>query len=617
MSIQKEFALYVPIKGESVRSVGNVVQNDIGGNKIIIRLTDGKNPIDLTGYTNITFSVLKPDGTYVVDSLGDRIAVVDALQGAISVVLHDNAINMAGSCMATIEVFSGATRVTSARLSFVVTADLTAGADPASESSYPVLLNLMVDVSEMKASVEAAEALRVTAETGRVTAESGRTTAEGLRVTAEEGRAAAESTRASSETARSDAEGLRAAAETTRLSNESGRVSAESGRVSAESSRATAESGRASAESTRVGAESNRVTAESSRSSAEGIRASAEITRLGNENTRSSAEEGRVLAENSRVSAEGLRNTAESDRVSAEGLRVSAENLRSQNETARQFVGNYDPATAYVIGNHVVHNGSSYRCIADCTGVVPTNTANWILVASRGLDGEGSGDMLAAVYDPTGKAADVYDMSNMVEGVINKIMTATERTKLATIEENATNYQHPANHPPSIIMQDASNRFVSDTEKATWSGKQDALGSGTTSQFLRGDKTWQAVTKANVGLGSVENYGVATQAEAEAGTVDNKYMTPLKTAQAIALEATARTNADNALAAQVNSVAGLSGKTTVFNADGSITETRADGGVLVTVFNADGTITETLTKDSVVTIRTTTFSGDTITEVIS
>lgn len=41
------------------------------------------------------------------------------------------------------------------------------------------------------------------------------------------------------------------------------------------------------------------------------------------------------------------------------------------------------------------------------------------------------------------------------------------------------------------------------------------------------------VTKAQVGLGSVLNYGVATQAEAEAGTLDTKYMTPLRAKQAI------------------------------------------------------------------------------------
>lgn len=41
------------------------------------------------------------------------------------------------------------------------------------------------------------------------------------------------------------------------------------------------------------------------------------------------------------------------------------------------------------------------------------------------------------------------------------------------------------------------------------------------------------VTKSQVGLGSVSNYGLASQAQAEAGTVDTVYMTPLRTKQAI------------------------------------------------------------------------------------
>lgn len=49
--------------------------------------------------------------------------------------------------------------------------------------------------------------------------------------------------------------------------------------------------------------------------------------------------------------------------------------------------------------------------------------------------------------------------------------SSDEKEKLAGIEEGANNYSHPANHPASIIIQDASNRFVSDTEKATWNGK--------------------------------------------------------------------------------------------------------------------------------------------------
>ena len=117
--------------------------------------------------------------------------------------------------------------------------------------------------------------------------------------------------------------------------------------------------------------------------------------------------------------------------------------------------------------------------------------------------------MVKSVYDPTAKNADVFSMANMVEGTTNKIFTATERTKLSGIADNANNYihpsthsadiitngttnkaytaaektklagiatgannyTHPANHPPSIITQDASNRFVTDAEKVTWNGK--------------------------------------------------------------------------------------------------------------------------------------------------
>ena len=43
----------------------------------------------------------------------------------------------------------------------------------------------------------------------------------------------------------------------------------------------------------------------------------------------------------------------------------------------------------------------------------------------------------------------------------------------------------------------------------------------------------QATTKTDVGLNNVENYSAASQAEAEAGTANDKYMTPLRVNQAI------------------------------------------------------------------------------------
>jgi hypothetical protein len=39
------------------------------------------------------------------------------------------------------------------------------------------------------------------------------------------------------------------------------------------------------------------------------------------------------------------------------------------------------------------------------------------------------------------------------------------------------------------------------------------------------------VTKSQVGLGSVQNYGIASQAQAEAGSANNVYMTPQRTKQ--------------------------------------------------------------------------------------
>lgn len=49
--------------------------------------------------------------------------------------------------------------------------------------------------------------------------------------------------------------------------------------------------------------------------------------------------------------------------------------------------------------------------------------------------------------------------------------TTAEKTKLSGISTNANNYTHPATHPPDIIAQNSTNRFVTDAEKASWNGK--------------------------------------------------------------------------------------------------------------------------------------------------
>ena len=57
------------------------------------------------------------------------------------------------------------------------------------------------------------------------------------------------------------------------------------------------------------------------------------------------------------------------------------------------------------------------------------------------------------------------------KGLSTEDYTTAEKSKLAGIASGANNYVHPSAHPASMITQDASHRFVTDTEKSTWNGK--------------------------------------------------------------------------------------------------------------------------------------------------
>jgi len=62
----------------------------------------------------------------------------------------------------------------------------------------------------------------------------------------------------------------------------------------------------------------------------------------------------------------------------------------------------------------------------------------------------------------------VTDLGNKVDKVTGKsLLSDSEISRLLGL----SNYTHPTNHLPSIITQDASNRFVTDTEKSTWNSK--------------------------------------------------------------------------------------------------------------------------------------------------
>jgi hypothetical protein len=57
-----------------------------------------------------------------------------------------------------------------------------------------------------------------------------------------------------------------------------------------------------------------------------------------------------------------------------------------------------------------------------------------------------------------------------------------------------------------------ANGYLSSTDWSTFNAKEPAITAGTTSQYWRGDKSWQTLDKSAVGLGNVENTALSTWA---------------------------------------------------------------------------------------------------------
>lgn len=88
----------------------------------------------------------------------------------------------------------------------------------------------------------------------------------------------------------------------------------------------------------------------------------------------------------------------------------------------------------------------------------------------------------------------------------------------------------------TLIQNHLNNQTIHITqqERNAWNAKETPEGAqAKVDEHAKRTDNPHGVTKAQVGLGSVANYGVASQAEAETGTANNKYMTPLRTKQAI------------------------------------------------------------------------------------
>ena len=116
--------------------------------------------------------------------------------------------------------------------------------------------------------------------------------------------------------------------------------------------------------------------------------------------------------------------------------------------------------------------------------------------------------LLKQWHDTLQNAVNAQDW-RVVTDNLKGYMTPELKKKLDGIATGANNYVHPSSHPATMITQDATHRFVSDTEKNTWNAKASTAVVSTTanglapkrdgnaSHFLAGDGTWKVVPSAS------------------------------------------------------------------------------------------------------------------------
>ena len=160
-------------EGASRNVLRGIVQYDTL-NEVNIRLSDGSKAFNYDGYTNIVLKVLKADGTAYVNSKTDKdtkIVATSPVDGIVTVTLAGQATTAAGICQSVIEIYDGSEVLTTARFNYEVFEGLNLDDAVESSTEYPILNNLIADVSALEAAIEAAEAKRVAAEKARVDAE--------------------------------------------------------------------------------------------------------------------------------------------------------------------------------------------------------------------------------------------------------------------------------------------------------------------------------------------------------------------------------------------------------------------------------------------------------------
>jgi len=211
----------------------------------------------------------------------------------------------------------------------------------------------------------------------------------------------------------------------------------------------------------------------------------------------SSAAASKTAAQNAQTAAESAKTAATQQATNATNANTAAQQAKADAQaaaTAMQECAAYSATKAYAVGNMATYNGSTYRCTTACTGVVPTNTANWLLIAAKGTDGQGAGDMLASVYDASNKQAQIATESELTTHTGNADIHVTAAQKTAWSGKQAA-------------LTFDSTPTSGSTNPVTSGGTKTALDANASNltTHINNKSNPHGVTATQVGLGNVPN----------------------------------------------------------------------------------------------------------------
>jgi len=122
-----------------------------------------------------------------------------------------------------------------------------------------------------------------------------------------------------------------------------------------------------------------------------------------------------------------------------------------------------------------------------------------------------------------------------------------------------------------LAVGTSASTYVEAAKKSEVDAKEPALPAGTTAQYLRGDKSWQALTKAAVGLGNVDNTADSVKAVLSATK-----LATARTINGVSFDGTANItiNAVDATARIAASEKGVANGVATLGADGKVTASQ-------------------------------------------